>query len=105
MDKHLKLKEDITMFKFKEKLIVKRYYLVLERCDVLDVIEVINNYRSWYVGQDLAVGNCGWANEPSMWFIHFSAPVSKWRKIINELNQKKFELIVRAPEHLDVVHH
>lgn len=98
-----KLKEDITVFNFKEKFIVKRYYLVLDRNDVLTAIEVINKFESWYVGQNLAVGNCGWANEPYKWFIHFTAPVSKWRKMIGEFTHKNFELLVKEPEHLDVI--
>lgn len=73
----------------------KEHELVLEEEDVLATLNVINNHRSWYINQKLAVGNCGWDDEPNKWAIYFNASNVNWSAIVHALMDEGFTLEVR----------
>lgn len=68
------------MANFLDKAMVKRHHLVLDRDEVMNVLEYINRDRSEYemAMQNLAVGNCGWAGDHNKWYIHFSVTLHRW---------------------------
>lgn len=69
------------MFNF----IKKRYAFIMDEMDVTTVLEVINlacRYR-----EACRVGNCGWADEPTRWFVMFHATEKEYNNIMKELMQ------------------
>ena len=73
---------------------------IVEEKDVIDVLKAINKHLGWLDGQ---VGNCGWAEEPTKWFITFDATDKKYGRIINDLNEiGEFKLDVRPKGQMDV---
>ena len=58
-------------------LLMKRHYLIVEENDVTKVLDVINRHHTILRNEDLFVGYCRWADEPTKWFIHFTTN-SKW---------------------------
>jgi hypothetical protein len=78
-----------------DKLVVKRHYLIVEGRDVLETLGVVNEHRVFYINQKLAVGECGWAQYPTKWFIHFDASDDQWASIIGHLHNKGFELVIK----------
>ena len=75
-------------------LVVRRRYLVMEETDVLGILMTVNSQFKLYINQQLAVGNCGWAKEPTKWFIHFDASDRQWGSIVTELNER-FNLSIK----------
>ena len=59
-------------------LLMKRHYLIVEENDVTKVLDVINRHHTILRNEDLFVGYCRWADEPTKWFIHFTTTNSKW---------------------------
>lgn len=78
-----------------EAFIGKTHELILEEEEVLPTLKVINNHQKWYIKQKLAVGNCGWEEEPNKWAIYFNASSVQWSNIIYDLNDEGFTLIVK----------
>lgn len=68
--------------------LVNRRYLVMDKEDVMEVLDVINKHGKWFIDKRIAIGNCGWADYPDRWFIHFNANQNQWWHIVNNLNQK-----------------
>lgn len=69
--------------KILDKFITKRYHIVLDEVDVMNALKVIDRcHRSV---PEIRVGNCGWAEDPNKWFIHFTTTVSKWETIRKDL--------------------
>lgn len=66
----------------------KRYYYVTEEKNVTTVLDVINSEQKWRTDQNLRVGNCGWADDKTQWFIHFDATGKQITAIIKKLNEK-----------------
>lgn len=63
----------------------KKYYsLVMKEELVTTVISVINNATGNY---KFSVGNCGWANEKDMWFVHFYSTKKNYETIMTELSK------------------
>lgn len=60
----------------------KRYELIADERDVTKILEVVNRYRQYY---DFRVGNCGWALEPTKWFIMFHATDKVWINVLRDL--------------------
>lgn len=76
------------MKKLFEKIVIKRHYLILEEKDVTKTLSVINRQSTLFINQKMAVGNCGWADETTKWFIHFDASESQWKKIKTDLKNE-----------------
>lgn len=68
----------------------KRRTFIVEEKDVTTVLGVINRKRRQF---DCCVGNCGWNNEDSEWFIMFHDTDKMYGSIVKEL-QKIGELTV-----------
>lgn len=64
----------------------KRRYLIMDELDVLTVLTAINNHHTFFSNRFKLVGNCGWENEPSKWFVGFDASDKRWSKIAAELS-------------------
>lgn len=75
-------------------IITKRHHLIVEEQDVVKTLKVINQHHK--IVPDMAVGNCGWADDTNKWFIHFTTSRAKWKAIRNELK------VVRVFENLDI---
>lgn len=78
-----------------DRFVKRRHNLIVVEQDVTTVLEAINSRRKWYINQNLAVGNCGWANEPTKWFVHFGATDNQWMFIIDGLNKKGYKLYLK----------
>ena len=63
----------------------KRRYLIVEEKDVTTVLSVINHHQGLFSNHDKNTGNCGWANEPTKWYVKFFASDRQWGKIAGEL--------------------
>ena len=63
----------------------KRRYLVVEEKDVTTVLTTINRNQGFFSNHDKNTGNCGWANDPTKWYIRFFASDRQWGKIAGEL--------------------
>lgn len=61
----------------------KRFHLIMEEGDVISVLKNIQHHHKTI--PDMAVGNCGWADDPSKWFVHFSTSEFKWNLIRKDL--------------------
>lgn len=60
--------------------------LFVEESDVTTVLEVINRYQGYFSNNYKLVGSCGWADEPTKWFIGFSTTDKKWGHIAADLS-------------------
>lgn len=76
------------------QVVTKRCHLVLEEQDVINTLKMINKHHR--IVPDMAVGNCGWADDPNKWFIHFTTTRAKWNVIRNELK------VVRVFGNIDI---
>ena len=65
----------------------KRRYLIVEEKDVTTVLTVINRHQGFFSNNDKNTGNCGWANEPTKWYVRFYASDRKWGRIAGELSK------------------
>ncbi len=74
---------------------------ILEEKDVTTVLEVINsNYKT---APRLSVGNCGWADDPTKWFIIFNANDKIYGKVVKSLKEiGELKLDVRPGGQVDV---
>lgn len=58
--------------------------IIVEESDVMLVLKVIGDTLGYFDGQ---VGKCGWADEPTKWFITFEISDAKYGKICNGLGK------------------
>ena len=65
----------------------KRRYLIAEEKDVTTVLTAIDNHLGFLSNNSKVVGNCGWAEEPTKWYIHFYASEREWGKIARNLSE------------------
>lgn len=68
------------MFKYFKKF----RELIIEENDLMDVLRVVNLNFGYLDG---SVGNCGWRDEPTKWFITFYANNKKYGRLMNDLNK------------------
>jgi len=64
-----------------------RRYLIVEEQDVTTVLKVINEHQGFFSNNNKLVGNCGWEEEPSKWFIYFYASEREWGHIAKDLSE------------------
>lgn len=67
---------------------------IVEEKDITSVLKVINDYSNVSITY---VANCGWAKEPTMWFIMFKSSDNKYERIIDDLTKMgsfKVEMII-----------
>lgn len=63
----------------------KRRYLIVEEKDVTTVLTTINRHQGFFSNNNKLVGNCGWAKEPSKWYVRFYASDKEWSLIAGDL--------------------
>lgn len=77
----------------------KRHYLIVEEADVMTVLKVLDeikrNSSIFSVYMDMEIGSCDWEDEPSKWFVHFDATTKQWRKMLENLEQKGYRVILK----------
>jgi hypothetical protein len=59
----------------------RREFIMNEK-DVTTALSVINAHTSFNIKH---VGNCGWANQPTTWFVVFDATNNEYKRIVKEL--------------------
>lgn len=64
----------------------KRRHIVMEEQDVVTVLAAIDAHQTIFSNVSKNVGNCGWANDPTKWFITFYASDRRWGKIAADLS-------------------
>lgn len=69
---------------FNMKWGVRSKHFIVDEKDVTTVITVINEHRNDY---EMRVNNCGWAEEPNKWFIHFDVSDEAYGRIVDDLNK------------------
>lgn len=69
---------------FTDRFVTKRHHIIVEEVDVIKALYAIN--RQHVFVPDMKVGNCGWADDVSKWFIHFTTTEAKWNAIRYELH-------------------
>lgn len=78
------------------KVKTKRHYLIADQWDVLNILNVFDTHRAWYINENLHVGQCGWIKDESKWFVHFTVSEEQWTSIVNDLNEAGFELVIKS---------
>ena len=57
---------------------------ILEEEHVVNVLKVINKHRKLY---GYRIGNCGWSDMPTKWFIMFDVTDKTYGKIVRDLRR------------------
>ena len=82
-------------------LFTKRRYLIVDEDDVVNLLKVFGEVNCKFricIPMNMEIGSCGWAEEPTKWFVHFDATNKKWRAIIKTLRDAKREIVLRENE-------
>ena len=80
--------------------LMKQRELLVEKQDVMRVVEVINNHLGYLNG---SLGNCGWANKPDTWFISIYASQKQFAEIVVDLKKiGQFDINVRPGGQIDL---
>lgn len=83
------------MEKLLDQVRTRRCHLILDECDVIKAINVINKHHRVY--PTYSVGNCGWTDDRK-WFVDFTTTIHKWDLIRHELEVKRVFDVVDIPE-------
>jgi hypothetical protein len=84
----------------------KRRHLIVDEMNVVDSLKVISEIKddSKIHGlMEMEIGNCGWADKPNAWFMHFSATDKQWRTIITRFNERKFTLVLKDDDRIYLI--
>ena len=65
----------------------KNRKLFVEESDVTTVLAAINRHQGYFSNNYKLVGSCGWAEEPTKWFITFSTTDKKWGRMAADLSE------------------
>lgn len=63
---------------------VRSREFIVDEKDVTTVVTVVNKHRRSY---EVETNNCGWAKEPTKWFVAFDACDEEYGHIVDELNK------------------
>lgn len=74
-------------------LLKRRHEIVLDEKDVTRAIQAIG--KSIGIRNEVAIGNCCWANEPSKWFIHFTLSNKDWKSAVLKLQEIESVKIIK----------
>lgn len=89
--------------KFIDCIVIKRRYLVVDECDVMNVlrcVNFINGESKILIMNKMEIGNCGWVDEPDKWFIHYNASNKQWHKLIEYMGLKNYRILLNQEERL-----
>lgn len=64
-----------------------RHKIVLDEKDVMKALKIIDDTSIICILNEMEIGNCGWADEPTMWFIHFTFANTDWSDCLSKLKQ------------------
>lgn len=77
----------------------KRHFLIVEEADVMTLLKVLDEIKRgsslFTVYMDMEIGNCGWAEEPTKWFVHFDVTNKQWRKVIENLETQNYQIVLK----------
>lgn len=77
----------------------RRYFITDEKY-VTKLLTVINAYDKFLGNQNLAVGNCKWADDPEKWFVHFDASNKDYDEILKDILQQGTISVIISPNGL-----
>lgn len=81
-------------------ILKKNYSFIVDEKDVTTVLGVINKHRKFY---DFRVGNCGWKDHPTDWFVMFDSTAKVYGGIVRDLKQiGTFKVDVRPGGQVDI---
>ena len=87
------------MINLRDKFVKFRRELIVEHDDVMLVLECLDEIkrdsRFFTILMDMEIGNCGWAHEPSKWFIQVDMTNEQWDKLIDKLACDDREIILK----------
>ena len=66
-----------------DRFVTERHHLVVEEGDVTNVLKQVNAHCKSKT--EIRVGNCGWADDPTKWFVHFTTTRAKWYELVNAM--------------------
>lgn len=73
----------------------KKRNLIVEEKDVTTVVMAINRHQGFFSNNNKKLGACGWAKEPSKWYVSFNASDREWGLMTGDLS-KLGEITVRV---------
>lgn len=65
----------------------KTHRLYVEEIDVTTVLGIINRHQSMFGNNHKLVGDCGWSDDPTKWFITFYTSDKKWGRIAADMSE------------------
>lgn len=89
------------MFNFITGLMRKERKLILDKEDVMTVLEVLDTIRPqarFYTLMSMEIGNCRWAKEPAKWYMSFTLSNKNWRTVINGLHKENRRITLKGDE-------
>lgn len=79
----------------------KRHALIVDESDVmttLKVLDEISHKSRFHIITGMEIGNCGWSNDPTAWFIHYDATAKQWRSVIEKFEQMNYQIVLKQDE-------
>lgn len=83
------------------KVVSKKHTLMIERENVLTVLETIDRYRNWFIITNLRVSKGSYDNR-ALYFVRFRASDEQWMSIIGDLEGNDLEMKIKFPENIMV---
>lgn len=93
----------VNLFK---NIMQKRRHLFVDESGVMDTLKVISTVKhesKINILTKMEVGNCGWADEPDAWFVHYDSTDRQWRKTIAMFKEKGYKLVLKEDDRIYVV--
>lgn len=93
----------INLFK---NIVQKRRHLIVDESNVMDALKVISGVKNdskIRILTKMEVGNCGWADKPNAWFIHYDSTDYQWRKSIAIYAENGFKLVLKEDDRIYLV--
>lgn len=61
--------------------------LIVEEKDVTTVLTAINNHQGFFSNTNKHVGNCGWNDDATKWYVTFYASAREWGRTMGDLSK------------------
>lgn len=84
-------------------VIARRRRLIVEEKDMMSVLralDTVSRSSKLPYAMSMEVGNCGWADEPTKWFVEFDATDRRWKNVIAELKHVNHKIILKEDNRL-----
>lgn len=85
------------MFNLFDTFAKKRRHLIVEEEDVMVTLKVFdeaNHKNKVSYLMNMEIGNCGWLDEPTKWYIFFDATNKKWKSIIAAFKKEGYKIVL-----------